>query len=62
MSQDRYLAQKGYREAIVLHINYILIFNVDGDKITIVGIFHQLENYQKNVVISALVEWLQILK
>lgn len=43
--RDAYLAKKGYREAVVSQMNYIIIFNVEADIVNIVGIFHQLENY-----------------
>ena len=43
--KDAYLAKKGYREAIVSQMNYIIIFDVRADVINVVGIFHQLENY-----------------
>lgn len=47
--RDKYLEEKGYREAIVQNMNYLVIFNVEDDKINIVGIFHQLENYQDKI-------------
>ena len=43
--KDAYLAKKGYREAIVPQMNYIIIFDIRTDVVNIVGIFHQLENY-----------------
>ena len=43
--RDAYLAKKGYREAIVPQMNYIIIFDVRADVVNVVGIFHQLENY-----------------
>ncbi len=42
---DSYLRSLGYREAIVPEMNYIVIFEVESDEVTILGIFHQLENY-----------------
>ena len=42
---DLYLARKGYREAVVSQMNYIIIFDVRDDVVNVVGIFHQLENY-----------------
>ena len=42
---DFYLARKGYREAVVSQMNYIIIFDVRDDVVNVVGIFHQLENY-----------------
>ena len=40
-----YLTKKGYREAVVPQMNYIIIFDVRADDVNVVGIFHQLENY-----------------
>ena len=44
--RDACLAKKGYREAVVPQMNYIIIFDVETDTVNIIGIFHQLENYQ----------------
>lgn len=30
-------------------MNYIIVFSVGADVVNIVGIFHQLENYQKKL-------------
>ena len=43
--RDTYLARKGYREAVVSQMNYIIVFDVRADVVNVVGIFHQLENY-----------------
>lgn len=43
--KDSYLGSKGYREAIVPQMNYVIIFGIEGDIVNVVGIFHQLENY-----------------
>ena len=47
--RDSYLAKKGYREAVVLQMDYIIIFDVRDDVVNVVGIFHQLENYQNKL-------------
>ena len=47
--RDIYLAKKGYREAVVPQMNYIIIFDVRVDVVNVVGIFHQLENYQSKL-------------
>ena len=47
--KDEYLAKKGYREAIVPQMNYIIIFDVTADVVNVIGIFHQLENYQSKL-------------
>lgn len=49
LSRDKYLASKGYREAVVKGMNYTVIFNVKTSNVNIVGIFHQLENYRKKL-------------
>lgn len=43
--RDVYLTKKGYREAVVPQMNYIIIFDVRADDVNVVGIFHQLDNY-----------------
>ena len=47
--RDVYLAKKGYREAVVPQMNYVVIFDVRADVVNIVAIFHQLENYQSKL-------------
>lgn len=47
--RDVYLVKKGYREAVVPQMNYVVIFDVRADVVNIVGIFHQLENYQSKL-------------
>ena len=47
--RDAYLAKKGYREAVLPQMNYIIIFDVRDDVVNVVGIFHQLENYQNKL-------------
>ena len=49
LCRDAYLASKGYCEAIVPQMNYIIIFDIQFHTVNIVGIFHQLENYQKKL-------------
>ena len=48
-SRDKYLAHKEYHEAIVGQMNYTIVFSVRADVVYIVGIFHQLENYQNKL-------------
>ena len=47
--RDTYLAKKGYREAVVPQMNYIVIFDAREDVVNVVGIFHRLENYQSKL-------------
>ncbi len=51
LSRDTYLAHKGYREAVIGQMNYTVVFSIKTDIVNIVGIFHQLENYQKKLEI-----------
>lgn len=47
--RDSFFKSKGYKEAVVKDMDYILIFRIDGDSIYILGIFHQLENYKEKL-------------
>ena len=49
LSRDVYLAGRGYHEAVMERMNYIIVFSVKEDVVNIVGIFHQLENYQRKL-------------
>ena len=44
-----YLAKRGCRETVIGQTNYVIIFNVKANVVNIVGIFHQLENYQRKL-------------
>lgn len=48
-SRDAYLAAKGYHEAIVPQMDYIVVFGLKADIVNVVGIFHQLENYRSKL-------------
>lgn len=47
--RDTYLAKKGFREAVTVQMDYIIVFSITTNAVNIVGIFHQLENYWKKV-------------
>lgn len=47
--KDTYLAKRGYREAVTRQMDYVIVFSINLDVVNIVGIFHQLENYQKKL-------------
>lgn len=49
LSKNTYLASKGYHEAIVPQMDYIVIFNIKADAVNVVGVFHQLEHYQRKI-------------
>lgn len=48
-SRDVYLARKGYHEAIVPQMDYIVVFGIQDDTVNVIGVFHQLENYTKKL-------------
>ncbi len=47
--RDMYLARKGYREAIVPQMKYIIVFGIQDDVVNVVGVFHQLEAYEQKL-------------
>lgn len=49
LCRDYYLASRGYHEAVLSGMSYIMVFNITGESVNIVGIFHQLENYQRKL-------------
>lgn len=42
---DIYLARRGYREALVTDMNYLVLFRIDDHVVNVVAIHHQTENY-----------------
>lgn len=48
-SRDTYLAGRGYHEAIVPQMDYIVVFDIKEDIVNVVGVFHQLESYRGKV-------------
>lgn len=48
-SRDMSLRSRGYREAVLTDMNYVIIFRIEGTSVYVIGIFHQLENYRKKV-------------
>ncbi len=49
LSRDTYLASRDYREAIIPQMDYTIVFNIKADAVNVVGVFHQLENYQRKI-------------
>ena len=43
------MAKKGYHEAVIPQMDYVVIFDVRADVVNVAGIFHQLENYQSRL-------------
>ncbi|MBQ9199193.1 MAG: type II toxin-antitoxin system RelE/ParE family toxin [Lachnospiraceae bacterium] len=48
-SKDDYLRKKGYKEALVLDMQYKIIFRIEENNVYIVGLFHDLEDYFSKV-------------
>lgn len=49
LSRDAYLANKGYHEAIIPQMDFMIVFSIKADIVNVVGIFHQLENYRRKI-------------
>ncbi len=49
LCENPYLASKGYHKLQLKHHNYVIIYVIDGDEVTIMGVFHTLENYLKKL-------------
>ncbi|MGN0734899.1 MAG: type II toxin-antitoxin system RelE/ParE family toxin [Anaerovoracaceae bacterium] len=45
ISHDGYLCSMGYREAVMVEMQYKMIFKVDDENVFILGIFHNREKY-----------------
>ncbi len=49
VSRDAFLAKRGYHEAAVPQMDYVIVFDIRPDIVNVVGVFHQLENYQRKI-------------
>lgn len=49
LSRDIHIAGKGYHEALVPQMDYLIVFRTDADIVNVIGIFHQSENYQRKM-------------
>lgn len=49
ISKDIYLSNKGYREAVLVDMKYLVIYKVEEDIVYILGVFHELEQYQNKL-------------
>ncbi len=49
VSRDAFLAKRGYHESVVPQMDYVIVFDIRSDIVNVVGVFHQLENYQRKV-------------
>lgn len=45
ISKNEYLADKGYHEALVPQMQYVIVFYIYEETVYIMGVFHQLEKY-----------------
>ncbi len=43
--RDHYLKSRGYKEALLSGMQYILVFRITEQTVYIVGLFHTLEDY-----------------
>lgn len=50
LSRDAYLANKGYHEAVVPQMDYIVIFDVREDTVKVVGFFSSIGKLSKQVI------------
>lgn len=48
-SRDTSLRRRGYREAVLTDMDYVIIFRIEEASVYVTGIFHQMENYRKKV-------------
>ena len=48
-STDEVLSGKGYREALLMDMDYRIIFRIEEQSVYIVGVYHALEDYGKKV-------------
>ncbi len=49
ISRDEYLAAKGYHDAFLPDMNYVVVFEFDENTVRVMGIFHELENYERKL-------------
>lgn len=49
VSRDAFLAKRGYHEAVVSQMDYVIVFNIRSDTVNVAGVFHQLENYHRKI-------------
>ncbi len=49
ISNDPYLRRLGYREAPISEMNYKIVYEIADHEVTILGIFHQLEDYPRKL-------------
>ena len=48
-SKDANLKRLGYREAVIIDMDYIILYRIENSHVYIVGIFHTLEDYRNKI-------------
>lgn len=48
-SDNLFLKQREYREAVLTTMNYLIVFKVEANTVYIMGIFHEQENYEVKI-------------
>ena len=46
---DLFLKGKEYRKAIIVDMEYLLIFRIEENYVYVLGIFHRLEDYREKI-------------
>lgn len=49
LCRDSHLSYRGYREAILTEMNYFIIYKVEEHCVYVLGIFHELEQYNNKL-------------
>lgn len=47
--RDEFLAKRGYHEAVIPQMDYVIVCEIRSDVVNVAGVFHQLENYQRKI-------------
>lgn len=47
--RDAFLSSKGYREAILTDMDYLVVFCTYDNAVYILGVFHTLEEYENKI-------------
>lgn len=49
LSNDSYLAAKGYHKFTLKHHDYVLLYTIKDKEVQIAGIYHMRENYREKI-------------
>lgn len=49
LCRDLNLAVKDYREAVLTDMNYLVIYKIEEQYVYILGVFHELEQYERKL-------------